>query len=193
MEALQFEIARFLVEKAKRGTRATYQQVGEAVGWNHPTGRGLGHNLEVSRAVPPASSPYWVGETDGPKHLYILELTGDIGAYLGRSADQIDGMSIIKVGFSKSPLSRRDQIQGAYPLGQFKWVVRFPANIPDTAPYPNARVAIVGEDAMKQRLVDEGAEILGGEFFLAEEWLIHNTWTAGKYAAEHASTAEPSS
>ena len=47
MDALQFEIARFLAEKAVRGTRATYQQVGKAVGWSHPTGRGLGRNLEV--------------------------------------------------------------------------------------------------------------------------------------------------
>lgn len=148
--------------------------------------------LAPSRAVSPAMEPYWVGETDGPKHLYILELKGDIAAYLGRSADQIDGMSIIKVGFSKSPLSRRDQIQSAYPHGQFKWIVRFPDNIPDIAPYPNAKVAIVGEDAMKKRLVDEGAEVLGGEFFLAEDWLVHSTWNAGKYAAEGASAIEPS-
>jgi len=149
--------------------------------------------LAPSRAVPPARGPYWVGETDGPKHLYILELVGDIGAYLGRSGDQIDGMSIIKVGFSKSPLSRRDQIQSAYPRGQFKWIVRFPVNIPDIAPYPNAEVAIVGEDAMKKRLVDEGAEVLGGEFFLAEEWLVHNTWNAGKFAAETAKASNPES
>lgn len=142
--------------------------------------------LAPSGAVPPAKEPYWVGETDGPKHLYILELTGDTAAYLGRPNTEVEGMSIIKVGFSKSPLSRRDQIQGAYPNGQFRWVVRFPREIPDIAPYPNAAVAIVGEDAMKKRLVDDGAKILGGEFFLAEEWLIHSTWAAGNYAAERA-------
>jgi hypothetical protein len=47
MDSLQTEITRFLAEKAMRQTRATYQQVGEAVAWNHPTGRGLGKNLEV--------------------------------------------------------------------------------------------------------------------------------------------------
>jgi hypothetical protein len=154
--------------------------------------RTLATALAPSRAVPPASEPYWVGETDGPKHLYILQLEGDVAAYLGRPIDQIDGMSIIKVGFSKSPLSRRDQIQSAYPRGQFKWTVRFPAHIPDVAPYPNAEIAIVGEDAMKTRLVDEGAEVLGGEFFLAEEWLVHNTWSAGKFAAESALAKGPS-
>jgi hypothetical protein len=142
--------------------------------------------LLPSRAVPPAVGTYWMGETDGPKYLYILELNGDIAAYLGRPADQVDRMSIIKVGFSRSPLSRRDQIQSAYPRGQFKWVVRYPENIDDLPPYPNAMVAITGEDAMKKRLVDEGAEVLGGEFFLADEGQIIRTWYAGKYAADTA-------
>lgn len=145
--------------------------------------RTLDTALTPSRAVPPATHPYLVGETDGPKHLYILELTGDTSAYLGRPADAVDGRAIVKVGFSRSPLTRRDQIQSAYPSGQFRWVVKFPATIPDVPPYPNATTAIVGEDAMKKRLVDGGAEILGGEFFLAEEGLIYSTWNAGKYAA----------
>ena len=39
---------------------------------------------------------------------------------------------------------------------------------------------------MKRRLVTEGAKVLGGEFFLAEDWLVHSTWRAGKFAAEKA-------
>lgn len=142
--------------------------------------------LSPSRAIPPATEPYWVGETDGPKHLYVLELSGDTSAYLGRSRADVDGRTIIKVGFSRSPSARRDQIQSAYPDGQFKWVIKYPHPVPDAAPYSNARVAIVGEDAMKRRLVTEGAKVLGGEFFLAEDWLVHSTWTAGKFAAEKA-------
>ena len=62
MDSMQTEIARFLAEKAIRQTRATYQQVGDAVGWNHPTGRGLGKNLEVvlhalhDRGLPPLTT-----------------------------------------------------------------------------------------------------------------------------------------
>jgi hypothetical protein len=130
---------------------------------------------------------------DGPKHLHILELKGETAAYLGRSAEHVDDRSIIKVGFSRSPSARGDQIQNAYPNGQFKWVAGCPAVVPDVAPYPHARFAIVGEDAMKKRLVDEGAEILGGEFFLAEDWLVHSAWAAGRFAAEGAiRSAEPS-
>lgn len=142
--------------------------------------------LSPSRAIRPSSKPYWVGETDGPKHLYILKLLGDIGAYLGRPATTVEGKFIIKVGFSKSPLARRDQIQSAYPNGAFSWAVLFPSTIPERPPYPNADVAIVGEDAMKKRLVEEKAEVLGGEFFLADEWLVHNTWSAGNFAAREA-------
>ncbi len=149
-----------------------------------PTLQTLETALTPSRAIPPASKPYWVGETDGPKHLYILTLHGDIAAYLGRPLADVDGKSIIKVGFSKSPLTRRDQIQSAYPRGAFQWKVLRPADLTAPAPYSNAAVAIVGEDAMKKRLVDEKAEVLGGEFFLADDWLVHSTWTAGRVAAE---------
>lgn len=45
MEPFQFEIARFLASKAKQRQRTTYQELAAAVGWAHPTGRGLGKNL----------------------------------------------------------------------------------------------------------------------------------------------------
>jgi hypothetical protein len=139
--------------------------------------------LRPSRAIPPATGPYTVAETDGPKHLYILQLEGDIATYLGRAPHLVEDKSIVKVGFSRSPLARRDQIQSAYPKGTFNWMILFPKSIPKEAPYSNAAVAIVGEDAMKARLVQERAESLGGEFFLAEEWLIHSTWAAGGFEA----------
>ncbi|MEQ8710244.1 MAG: hypothetical protein RIC36_14730 [Rhodospirillales bacterium] len=140
--------------------------------------------LKPSHAIRPAQNGFTVGETDGPKHLYILNLTGDVAAYLGRPSAEVDEMMIVKVGFSKSPVTRRDQIQSSYPDGSFKWEVYRPKEIPRKAPYPNADVAIAGEDAMKARLVDEGAESLGGEFFLAPEWLVCQTWFTGTNEAE---------
>lgn len=151
-----------------------------------PTIQTLESALSPSRAVPAPSAPYTVGETDGPKYLYILELKGDIAAYLGCTTADVEGYSIIKVGFSKSPMARRNQIQSAYPEGTFKWSILFPSPMPEEAPYSNAAVAIVGEDAMKKRLVDMKAKVLGGEFFLAEDWLVNKTWSAGNYAAQQA-------
>ena len=149
----------------------------------------MGDAVAPSRAVLPASHPYIVGETDGPKHLYILRLNGNIPIYLGCDPAEVDEKSIIKVGFSKSPLTRRDNIQSSYPHGTFSWSVLFPKKIPDEAPFSNASVAIAGEDAMKRKLVNEGARVLGGEFFLAEDWLVHKTWAAGNNAAQEAEQA----
>ncbi|MBI1622601.1 hypothetical protein IOD40_18255 [Aquamicrobium sp. cd-1] len=47
-------------------------------------------------------------------------------------------------------------------------------------------MAIAGEDAMKKRLVEDGAEVLGGEFFLADDSLIYRTWAAGNNAGRAA-------
>jgi hypothetical protein len=140
--------------------------------------------LAPSKAVLPATEPYWVGETDGPKHLYILRLSGDISAYFGTIHNDAEDGMIIKVGFSKSPSARREQIQRAYPDGQFKWEVLYPKEIPALAPYPNAKIAIAGEDAMKRRLENDGGRSLGGEFFLANQSLVIRTWIAGKLAAD---------
>jgi len=74
-----------------------------------PTLQTLENALSPSRAIPPPSAPYTVGETDGPRYLYILELNGDIAAFLGCDPEDVEDMSIIKVGFSKSPLARRNQ------------------------------------------------------------------------------------
>lgn len=151
-----------------------------------PTIQTLDKALTPSRAVPPPTEPYTVGETDGPKLLYILELQGDVAAYLSCAPEEVEEKSIIIVGFSKNPMARRNQIQSAYPDGSYKWSIVFPSPLPSEPPYRNAQVAIVGEDAMKKKLVDEEAISLGGEFFLAEDWLVHKTWFAGKVAAEKA-------
>ena len=57
------------------------------------------------------------------------------------------------------------------------------ANVPANPPYPNADVAIAGEDAMKARMIEENAASLGGEFFFAHESVVHSTWQAGRAAA----------
>lgn len=79
-----------------------------------PTIQTLESALSPSRAVRPASRPYWVGETDGPKHLYILRLAGNIAAYLGRRDDEVEDKHIIKIGFSKS--RRRAAIRSRVPI-----------------------------------------------------------------------------
>jgi hypothetical protein len=138
--------------------------------------------LRTSRAIHPGTEPRLVGEIDGPKFIYILRLEGNIAHYLGRDEAAVDGRSIIKVGFSKSPRLRASQLQSAYPAGAFKWEVLHPFPTPDAPMFEDARAAIVGEDAMKARLTEEGAEVLGGEFFLADDGMIVRAWNAGRFS-----------
>lgn len=139
--------------------------------------------LRPSNAVPPSQVPTMMKEADGPKRLYVLRLEGNYSHFLGRSPDELVGHHIVKVGFSKSPLNRCRQIQSAYPSCQFRWEVAWQHPEISDPPYPNADVAIAGEDAMKKRLAEEG-ESLGGEFFLIDDGLFVRTRSIGRYGAD---------
>lgn len=156
-----------------------YKQPGQLVDQMGPVGALA---LKTSRAIHPGEGPRLIGEVDGPKYIYILKLAGNIAHYLGREEAAVDGLSIIKVGFSKSPMLRAAQLQSAYPAGAFNWEVIHPYPTPEIPMFENAKTAIVGEDAMKKRLTEHGAEILGGEFFLADEGMIVHAWNAGRFA-----------
>ena len=115
-----------------------------------------------------------------PRELYILRLSGDIGAYLGRPAD---GRAIIKVGLSASPEIRRQSIQKAMPRGSFRWKVERTTTLSGRMRYPTHAIAVLGENAMKRHLAVH-AEWLGGEFYLASEEDIETAWHLGCQAAE---------
>lgn len=134
------------------------------------------------RAGPAANEGYEV--TQGSKHLprdlYILRLTGDVSAYLGR---QEETRSIIKIGLSASPDLRRQALQRTMPRGSFRWTVertRKSSGLPLCADHA---VAVCGEDAMKQHLAAH-ADWLGGEFYLAHEDDIETAWKMGCAAVD---------
>lgn len=144
----------------------------------------LSQALSPSKGVTPSTVPHMVKEADGPKYLYILRLEGDYSAYLGRSNSEVSDKHIIKVGFSKSPLNRRRQIQNAYPRGKFNWVVAKQHPKVGCEAYPNALIALAGEDAMKKRIVEEGGECLGGEFFFVSDNIFERAISVGKFVAD---------
>ena len=126
------------------------------------------------RAGPASSDGYEVpgGSQAIPRELYILRLSGDVGAYVGRPGER---RSIIKVGLSASPDLRRQNIQKTMPRGAFVWAVDRTLRSCGLAPCPNHKVAVKGEDAMKRHLA-EHADWLGGEFYLANENDIEIAW-----------------
>ncbi len=116
------------------------------------------------------------------RELYVLHLTGDTDAYLGKSAD---GRSIYKIGLSVSPDMRRQAFQKSMPHGAFNWRIDRTSAGSGFGSCFSFDAAVAGEDAIKECLV-ESADWLGGEFYLATVAEIDEAWQAG-HAAAHSS------
>ena len=137
--------------------------------------------LSPSRPGPVSQSGYMVREAEGPKHLYILRLHGNEDSFLGYRAE---GRSIVKVGFSASPETRRDAHNKALPACAFVWHIENSTFAEKRDPFPSSNHALAGEKAMKD-LLDRDGKSLGGEFFLADKHAIDRAWTAAIHAAEN--------
>lgn len=128
--------------------------------------------LSPSKPGPVSQSGYFCKEAEGPKSLYVLRLTGDESAYLGREAG---GKWIVKVGFSKSPLSRCASLNAALPAGAFEWKVLTSNETENLDQFASSRIAVRAETAMKDHL-HQNEQSLGGEFFLADERVVRDAW-----------------
>lgn len=136
--------------------------------------------LAPSKAGPVSQNSYVVREAEGPKHLYILKLTGDADAFLGKP---VHGKVIIKAGFSKSPETRRDDHNRTLPRGAFEWEVLFSGEIDGAPPHPSSKHAKAGERAMQVEICKNG-ESLGGEFFLVDANALSACWKIGNTFAK---------
>ncbi len=136
--------------------------------------------LKPSRPGPVSQTGHWAKEAEGPKHLYILRLTGDADALLGYPAK---GSVIVKVGFSHSPDTRCDAHNGALPACAYSWKVAYSTALDGREPFPSSNHAKAGEQAMKD-LLEGAGKSLGGEFFLADKSAIKRAWEAAIKAAE---------
>lgn len=125
-----------------------------------------------SRPGPVSKSPHIVREAEGPKYLYILKLCGDESSFLGCSSS---GGLIIKVGFSKSPETRCENHNRAWPKGAYRWIVYKSTFKDGLKPFSSSGHAIAGENTLK-KLLDATGKSLGGEFFLAGADMIEAAW-----------------
>ena len=136
--------------------------------------------MRPSRPGPVSKNSFMVGESEGPKHLYILKLEGNADHFL---EDRCGGRSIIKVGFSKSPITRCRAFNSALPKCAFQWRLEYSTALEGLEPFPTSDHAISGENEMKNYL-DKSAKSLGNEFFLADENVVERAWKKAKIAAE---------
>lgn len=137
--------------------------------------------LRPSRPGPVSQSPRVVMEAEGPKHLYILQLEGDADAFLGKNAN---GGKIVKVGFSVSPVTRRNAHNRALPKCAFKWTLLHSTYDEGMEPFQSSKHALAGEDTMKSYL-DAHGKSLGGEFFLAPDEAVKSAWRNAITAARN--------
>ena len=135
--------------------------------------------LRPSKPGPVSQISFVTRESEGPKHLYVLDLVGDASRFLGYAADD---RVIVKVGFSRSPETRRDDHNRALPQGAYVWRVNRSTFHEGDVAYPTSGHALAGERAMKDFL-EQAARSLGGEFFLGTRDVIDEAWERGKAAA----------
>lgn len=136
--------------------------------------------LKPSRPGPVSSTPHMVREAEGPKHLYILRLEGNAHHFMGRD---VEDLTIVKVGFSRSPDTRCNDHNRALPDCAFRWVVDRSTFLDGREAFSSSDPAIAGENAMKDWL-DRYGESLGGEFFLTDPDQVERAWNKGIAAAE---------
>lgn len=130
-----------------------------------------------SRAVPRSLEPFLVDEGEGPRCLYMLELNGDMCAFLGMSESDLAGRRVIKVGYSKDPRTRLRCFNNAMPACAFSWILLRMSDPSYSA--ATSDEAARREQLMKDALKRSSAECLGGEFYLADTDQIENAWRTG--------------
>jgi hypothetical protein len=124
-----------------------------------------------SRPGPVSRNPYLVKESEGPKHLYILQMTGPTEHFIHEGAGSGE---IIKVGFSVSPITRQKAFIAALPGNRIAWKILHSTFNEGREPFPTSAAALAGEKAM----VDL--------FFLASADAIAKAWAIGnQMAREH--------
>ncbi|MEO0752969.1 MAG: GIY-YIG nuclease family protein, partial [Pseudomonadota bacterium] len=135
--------------------------------------------LLPSKPGPVSQSGYFCKEAEGPKSVYILELVGDPNAFLGFDAG---GKRIIKVGISKSPISRCDSLNRALPECAFNWRVHTSNEMLGLDQFTSSKPALRAETAMKE-FFHRREKSLGGEFFLIDINTVEQAWSVGVEAA----------
>lgn len=137
--------------------------------------------LSPSKPGPVSKSAFETKESEGPKHLYVLQLEGDESHLLG---EPVEDEIVVKVGFSGSPSTRCYDHNRTLPACAFKWKILHSTFEEGGAAYDCSDRAIAGENKMKSAIEGYGGRSLGGEFFRASAGHVEAAWKAGKRASE---------
>jgi hypothetical protein len=117
-----------------------------------------------SRGINPAFGARHGEYEDGLHFLYMLRIGGEAEVLLDRPPGSLHEKIIIKVGYSRDPPRRRDDLNAAFPpAGRLRWTLVYTSRA-----FADGQSAKDAEDEMKARF-DRQFESLGGEFYLGKE------------------------
>jgi hypothetical protein len=127
---------------------------------------------KVSRGIQPTFGKRESNYADGEAFVYLMELRGDLAAFLGRKPFELLGKTLIKVGYSNDTERRRSELNfGFPPAAHCSWHLRVRSQ-----PYLSSVDAEKDEDQLKAQF-ELSASSLGGEFFLCDERLVDSIFS----------------
>lgn len=118
-------------------------------------------SFKPSRGINPSFGKRESIYVDGEHYLYALRFEGEPARLLGRSAFEVHGRTVYKVGYSNDPVRRcSDHNSGFPPASKMRWVMDWKSRA-----FASGEAAFAAETQLKAQLASSG-ESLGGEFFL---------------------------
>ena len=143
-----------------RGGRPTEHRLTD-VSQNADRPEPLRHLFEPSAGITPSFGSRQVVTSDGLHYLYLMILNGDPSCILGRDKNSAGNQCIVKVGYSREPARRCDELNSALPpAGLIQLSVAHTSQA-----FENGTAAKEAEDRLKLSFY-KNFESLGGEFFL---------------------------
>lgn len=108
---------------------------------------------------------------DGEAFAYVMELTGDLSAFLGKPFYEVRGKRLIKIGFSNDPARRLAELNCGFPSSaSIRWTERTRSQ-----PYADGASAFDVEQSLHEEFGKVAAR-QGNEIYLCDERFIDSTF-----------------
>ena len=126
---------------------------------------------QVSRGPAPSFGERKASYIDGEAYMYVLELSGELEAFLGMPKYELSNKRLIKVGRANNVDRRLDELNAGFPPSSaIKWKLRL-----QSQPYVDGNAAHDAERKLHD-LYEKLGVPQGGEFFLCEDRMIDSTF-----------------
>jgi hypothetical protein len=125
-----------------------------------------------SKGIQPSFGERTSDYVDSECSVYLMKYSGDLAVFLGLKPFELQGISLIKVGYSNDPNRRLVELNSGFPpSAASRWKLRLKSR-----PFPDAATALAAEDRLKEAFTKTGKS-QGGEFFLCSEKLVDTTFS----------------